>query len=594
MGSPLKNSTSTNLAGLKWIRDESHRLTGVQFTERHNTMIESRIQSRLHALELDSISDYIEYYQRHQVEEEPFLIGLATTHHTYFFREYLHFELLEQKIIQELITAKDRSEEKVIRIWSAACSRGQEVYSLAMHFNRILKSKFAGWSFTIHGTDIDPESVRIAQNSVYPLRELRSLPQGLLQSYWSVGTGEISDYARAKKEIRERCTFSALNLLEPLKYPNEKYDVIFCRNVFIYFDTNQISQITRSLSERLTPSGRLFVGISESLHGLDLNLSSFGPSVYGRAESRPSLEHAQSQPASPPPETTKPLRVFCIDDSVSVHALLKKLLTPELGVEIVGTALNGKDAAEKLRSIRPDVITLDIHMPEMDGITYLKSHFGPNHPPVIMLSSVSPEHGELATDALRLGASDFVQKPSLQNFKSSQDELVTKLRAAARGSKLSAATAFKKPVSTAKDLSSAHCIIVCPPNERTRILEVIRSWGSARPQFHVLWNCEPTVATSLEKWLKEAYPGTIQSGCLTKDSDALRGSFGDQPTSILVLGTLHNEAWMTLARWPKAQILAEDLADHAQNKTIRKIASDIFPLTSFTYVASEYLCRKIK
>ena len=116
-------------------------------------------------------------------------------------------------------------------------------------------------------------------------------------------------------------------------------------------------------------------------------------------------------------ELNNPLKVLCVDDSKIILSLLKKIFSGNDGFEVVGTAENGQEAEEFLKHNKVDVMTLDIHMPIMDGLSYLKKNYNQSHPPVVIVSSVSREDAFKAMEGLRLGASDYIEKPSLEDFR---------------------------------------------------------------------------------------------------------------------------------------------------------------------------------
>ena len=127
-------------AVVDFFSSEVSRLTGVQLGEKQRAMVESRLNKRSHELGLEGIQDYVEYYRERGQQETTALISLMTTHHTYFFREYSHFEYLEKNVLAKAVVAAKARGDKTVRIWSAACSRGQEVYSLAMFLDFHLKN----------------------------------------------------------------------------------------------------------------------------------------------------------------------------------------------------------------------------------------------------------------------------------------------------------------------------------------------------------------------------------------------------------------------------------------------------------------------
>jgi chemotaxis protein methyltransferase CheR len=403
-------------------------VSGNQLGQRQYEMIESRLARRMIALGVDGFEAYDEYFKSNQASEINALVSLLTTHHTFFFREFHHFEFLKKEL-PSLVDRARKAGRKELRILSAACSRGQEVYSLAMFMSFHLKEVAPDFNFKIVGTDIDPESVLIAKNGVYKWDELKDCPNIYLSGHWARGTGDIADFARVKNSLRSHCEFGVANLLGLGANRPAEYDLIFCRNVFIYFDLEKIKSITSQLLPQLFDDGYLMIGTSESLNVRDYkNLKYSAPAVYQKSDQKPAIKKVSREPQV---AVTKTLRVLCVDDSPTVLTLLKKILTKDRGFEVIGTATNGLEAQQALRNLKDiDLVTLDIHMPQMTGVEYLEKNFGPGHPPVVMVTSAPREDGGLSQRALSLGAADFVEKPTLVNLIEKGDELRTKLRVA--------------------------------------------------------------------------------------------------------------------------------------------------------------------
>jgi len=189
--------------------------TGVHLEARHHTMIDSRLRSRINSLGLASLEEYVSYLDEHLEQELEDLVSLLTTHHTFFFREYGHFEFLAAKL-PTLVAEVGARDDKTIRVWSAASSRGQEMYSLAMFLDYHLKTFYShtGVSYSILGTDVDAESVERAKNGVYPRNELKEVPLNFLGDHWARGTGEIENFVKAKKSLKDKLEFRVGNLLE--------------------------------------------------------------------------------------------------------------------------------------------------------------------------------------------------------------------------------------------------------------------------------------------------------------------------------------------------------------------------------------------
>ncbi len=401
-------------------------LTGNVFGERQRPMVEARLKRHLREIKV-SPESYPLYWKTHQEVEEKALIALLTTHFTSFFREFLHFEWLAENL-PALVAAVKSQGRTEFKIWSAACSKGQEVWSLAMWMQSYMPKIDPTMKWSIHGTDIDSASVKEASNGVYHRRELESTARHLWEPYWQRGTGEISDWYKIKKALRDHCTFSSANLLALPMNATPTYDVIFCRNVLIYFDKDGQEKAVSGMLKQLQPHGALISGVSESLAGMGLGLKSQAASVYTLANfkpkiSTPSVQTSVVQKIVLP----KPLKVLCIDDSPTVLSILKKILSHS-DFEVVGTATNGSEGQEKIAALRPDVITLDLHMPVMDGFTLIKQTDVARKYPVIVVSTVERQNAAMVHPLFDAGVCDFLEKPSFENLQQIGDELRQKLK----------------------------------------------------------------------------------------------------------------------------------------------------------------------
>jgi chemotaxis protein methyltransferase CheR len=602
----------------------AQELTGVQMSEKHREMIKSRLQKRLTELSLPSLDAYLAYFHANRTSETPKFIGLLTTHHTYFFREFSHFEFMLQKSLPALLPILQKRSDRTLRIWSAACSRGQEVYSLAMFLDLHLKKLDPNLKYEILGTDIDPESVEIAKNGVYQFSELKEVPLSLMGSHWVRGTGAIASFAKAKASLRSNCRFQPMNLL---KIDNDiqkakKFDIIFCRNVFIYFNQEQIRSISQELLKCLDPAGYFFIGISESLMQLGLPVQSFGPSVYQYKTAATKVEavlpgrQANPIPARAPAVVLPPplIRVVCVDDSPVILTLLKQVLSRDHGFDIVGTAANGLEAAERIRDLKPDAVTLDIHMPLATGIEYLEKNFKTGHAPVVMVTSVTRENSDLAGRALSLGASDYVEKPALSNLAERGDEIRTKVRCAFMAGQMAA------PVKLGLDQSFQKQSVVANLDEKLRIVAIALSH---RPQlkklFAELTGAQPpclifvdgakdalealTPILNKECGVKiqyaEVLPSALKPGEVwlmdfsTHAQAAAKTLAPNKKISILVYGEVSKGSAEKLAAFPGAQLLLADLGRGRGAEALMEIASDVVLPTSFAYLSNEYFANTL-
>ncbi len=418
--------------------------TGNNVQEKNYSMLESRLKARMLKLSLPNVTSYWDYFAKHEVEERQHLQSLMTTHYTFFFRESIHFEQLEKWVDQNAEMLKKRFLEKKtpVRVWSAACSRGQEVYSLAMYLEFALQKKY-NIPFEVLGTDIDGESVEYAKNGVYSIKEVNTIPQKYLNGYWRKGTGEIKEFAAVHPNLRAKTKFQTMNLLDEKTYPTgEKFDVIFVRNVFIYFTEEHVKKIALSLKEKLSDGGLFVSGLSEPLRFEGWNMESIAPSTYttlgASAKVIPltpagATQVVSAEVAAPVVAAAQKYRVLCVDDSSTIQVVMKKIFSQDPNCLEVVSAMNGQEARTKLDQSKFDVITLDIHMPVMGGIEFLEQAYKRNiDPPVLMISSVNRTDADLATKALSLGAFDYIEKPAMNNLQKSIDEIHTKARMAIR------------------------------------------------------------------------------------------------------------------------------------------------------------------
>jgi chemotaxis protein methyltransferase CheR len=608
-----RKPTKNTISSMQDIADLVSGITGVQLGERQKGMVESRLKKRMLELKLSDDRNYFSYFQDNSQSETEELVSLLTTHHTYFFREFAHFEYLEKEGLPRLLKAMKERGDSVLRVWSAACSNGQEVYSLSMFLQYTLARMAPGVKFEILGTDVAAQSVAIAKNGVYAYKEIKELPMHFLSNHWAKGTGEISNFVKAKRSIKDPCTFGVFNLLDAGKSQglgDKKFDLIFCRNVFIYFTPEQIKVITENLLKHLLPQGVLVIGISESLNGLNIPVTAAGTSVYVHKSSPPLVG------APLPSVMPAMLRVLCVDDSPSILTLLKQVLKKEHGFEVVGTAGNGKEAFEKIKELKPDVMTLDIHMPEMDGIEYLQknglSHLAKEHPPIVMISSVSRESSELALKALELGATDYVEKPALSNLNERAEEIRIKLSYAYRNRKegvsaaqLSLDRSFTQ-LPTINHADKKLRIALGGLQDRKRLQELLKNSTGPQPATIVLMEGSESALPSLAaQWLKDTgkkveliqawpmalTPGQVYLGDFGKYWDAICASHREKRTSILIYGVLSEQSTLKISQWPKksAQVLIEDSTESTKNRALSATATDQVPATSFAYMSSEFL-----
>ena len=206
---------------------------GIKMPATKRIMMQSRLMRRLRVLKMNSFSEYIDYvFNSKNSDELVLMIDVLTTNKTEFFRENEHFEYLTNKILPEFAQKKN-----TIKIWSAGCSSGEEPYTISMVISEFMKNNPGKIvNFKVTGTDISTNVLDKAYNAVYDLDLVEQLPQHLKKSYFLKCTNQEMNCARIKPELRKHVSFKRLNFMDADFRMPEVYDIIFCRNVLIYFD----------------------------------------------------------------------------------------------------------------------------------------------------------------------------------------------------------------------------------------------------------------------------------------------------------------------------------------------------------------------
>ena len=260
-----------------------YQQAGIDLSASKKTMLELRIKRRLRTLSLNSYSQYCEYLFAHhgQKEEIIHLIDVVTTNKTDFFREAGHFEILVQKAVPEA-WARNASGRQLL-IWSAACSTGEEPYTLAMVLNDYALAH-PGFRFRVLATDISTTVLAKAKLGVYSYEVVRPVPHDMQRRYFMRSRDPESKVARVVPELRQLVEFRRLNFMDSDFGLSERADIIFCRNALIYFDRPTQEQILQKLTRHLVPAGYLFVGHAETLHDMDIPLAPVAPALYRKAD----------------------------------------------------------------------------------------------------------------------------------------------------------------------------------------------------------------------------------------------------------------------------------------------------------------------
>lgn len=247
---------------------------GIDLNESKKNLVYNRLSKRIRFLDMQTFAEYLNFVEAQGEAEFVHLINAITTNLTFFFREDHHFEYLAKTVIPGLLKANQG--KKKIRVWSAGCSTGEEPYSIAI---TLKESVPAGWDAKVIATDLDSNVVATGKTGVYKIDRLKGVREERKKRWFLKGTGSQEGLVKVKTEIQEMIEFGQLNLMEdwPIK---EDIDVIFCRNVVIYFDKPTQSKLFNRYADRLPENGHLFIGHSESLYKVSDRFELLGQTIY--------------------------------------------------------------------------------------------------------------------------------------------------------------------------------------------------------------------------------------------------------------------------------------------------------------------------
>lgn len=256
-----------------------HTHVGIKLPPSKRTMLEARLQKRLRALRMDSYEAYTEFVFSDAGKEQELrhLIDVITTNTTEFFREPKHFDFLTRNVLPEW--TKQRTSAQ-LTLWSAGCSIGMEPYTLGMVMAQYAE-KTPGFSFRILATDISSRALQTAVRAVYEEERIVGVPEAYKKKFLLRSKDRTKGLIRIAPEIRAKIEFQRLNFMEKFCFTNPM-DIIFCRNVIIYFDKPTQERLFQQFCSCLRPGGYLFIGHSESLTGMELPLVQAAPTVYRR------------------------------------------------------------------------------------------------------------------------------------------------------------------------------------------------------------------------------------------------------------------------------------------------------------------------
>ncbi len=262
----------------RYIADALYDFAKINLTEKKRSLVISRLSRRIRATGLNSFPEYVEYLKNEDPDRAEFMkmVDAMSTNYSLFFREPYHFDFLTDNILRSF----DGSE---LKIWSAASSTGQEIYSILMtllEFERIKQKRI---QFRLYASDISTDVLRSAAAGIYSSKDIEKVEPELLKRYFLKGSSSKAGMVKIKNELIRRVKFFRLNLNDE-KFQIPLMDVIFLRNVVIYFDKPTKIELIARLHDYLKPGGYLFLGHSESLSGISDQFVNVGKTVYRRKD----------------------------------------------------------------------------------------------------------------------------------------------------------------------------------------------------------------------------------------------------------------------------------------------------------------------
>jgi chemotaxis protein methyltransferase CheR len=255
--------------------------SGIALGPHKRALLQARLGRRLRTLGLTTFADYHRLLIEHdpQGEELVRFINAVTTNKTHFYREPHHFAYLAERWAPAMVGRASRGGERAVRIWSAGCSTGEEPYTIAMTVADALPHA-DGWSVRILASDIDTDVLERAAAGVYSIDAAGAIPPAVLKRHFLRGTGTSTDLMRVRPSLRSLVAFRRINLLEDQWPSGASFDVIFCRNVLIYFDRPTQQRVIERLGACLKDDGVLVLGHSEGILGMTNGLRHVGHTIY--------------------------------------------------------------------------------------------------------------------------------------------------------------------------------------------------------------------------------------------------------------------------------------------------------------------------
>jgi len=272
------NAISLSNAEFSFICAFVYDSTGIVLNEGKREMLYRRLTRIIRERNLDNFSSYCDLLKSQPDKERDFFINAITTNLTSFFREQHHFDYMTEHELPRIIK-NGAANGKKLRIWSSASSTGEEPYSIAMTVYEAMKAVSTQWNIKLLATDIDSDVLAKGKSGIYEAKRIEDIPTKLKDKFFKQGSGSNKNNVKVSQELQSLITFKQLNLLHewPMKGP---FDIIFCRNVIIYFDKKTQQELFERYYEILKPGGLLMLGHSENLGQYQKYFENVGRTIF--------------------------------------------------------------------------------------------------------------------------------------------------------------------------------------------------------------------------------------------------------------------------------------------------------------------------
>ncbi|RPH31059.1 MAG: chemotaxis protein CheR [Bacteroidales bacterium] len=281
MGDPLINEifkAELNQEEFSKLSSFIYNESGIKMPPVKRIMLQSRLQKRLKELRMTSFKEYCSYiFSKEGMNTEIIhMLDVVSTNKTDFFREPIHFDFLTSTVLPELLSS---SKHRNIKIWSAGCSSGEEPYTIAIVLLEFLE-KNPTFDFSILGTDISTKILQKAIDAVYKDERVEGIPYYLKQKYFLKSKDRDNPSVKMSSLLRNKIRFERLNFMENSYSVFDSFDIVFCRNVLIYFDRNTQEKVIGKICTKINTGGYFFLGHSESIMNMDLPLRQIKPTIF--------------------------------------------------------------------------------------------------------------------------------------------------------------------------------------------------------------------------------------------------------------------------------------------------------------------------